>query len=71
MIVEGRASRLASCDFDKKESCVRCARDDIVLRLRVAPSIHHYCHLTSGGYCCSIDPGLMSDIRNKSEEKHS
>lgn len=44
VIVEGRPSRLASCDLAHREACVRHARDDIVLGLRVAPSIYHYRH---------------------------
>lgn len=44
VIVEGRPSRLASCDFAQREACVWHARDDIVLGLRVAPSIYHYRH---------------------------
>lgn len=42
--MEGRPSRLVPCDFRKREPCVRHARDDIVFRLSVAPSIYHYRH---------------------------
>lgn len=61
VIVKGRPSRLVSCDFGKRDACVRHARDDIVLRLSAAPSIYHYPH-NQQSLLLSIDPVMMSVI---------